>query len=155
MKIPDFTQQARPTVSPSLGVARYQPTDMGAAMAPGKAVAALSDSVQQDIDRIETLKATDRFTQLRNWQQNATYGAGGFATLQGEAAVHGPQLQDIDQSFNDAKDRFAGGLSGPAAQKFRQQADMAQLQMREQYMQHATREYGVWSKQVTEGGLDG
>lgn len=153
-QLPDLSASARPTPTPAGGVAQYQAEDFRAAEAPGHAMAAFGEQVGQEVDRIGTLQAADRFTQLRNWQMENTNGPDGFLNLKGAASVNGPQLPDITQKFNTAADQFSQGLSGPAMQKYKAQAALSSMQFREEFLRHQVQQTAVWSKDVTFDSAD-
>lgn len=153
MKLPDLTQQARPSLQPSLGVARYQTESPSAAAAPGEAMAGLGHQIgqiaQQQIDRADTMRAEDAFNQLRQRQQDLTMGEKGFVHAKGADAVTKPLMQDYSQQFTDVADEISQTLATPRQKElFRQRADMASLQFRDDLLRHVVREGDVYEKQV-------
>lgn len=153
MKLPDLTQQARPSLQPSLGVARYQTESPSAAAAPGEAMANLGHQIgqiaQQQIDRADNMRAEDAFNQLRQRQQDLTMGEKGFVHAKGADAVTKPLMQDYSQQFTDVADEISQTLATPRQKElFRQRADMASLQFRDDLLRHVVREGDVYEKQV-------
>jgi len=155
MKLPDLTQQARPSLQPSLGVARYQTESPSAAAAPGEAMANLGHQIgqiaQQQIDRADNMRAEDAFNQLRQRQQDLTMGEKGFVHAKGADAVTKPLMQDYSQQFTDVADEISQTLATPRQKElFRQRADRASLQCRDDLLRHVVREGDVYEKQEAE-----
>ncbi len=156
MKIPDFTQQGRPSPQPSLGMARYQPTNMGAAMAPGEELAKLSDTVGTVVERenlrIDTLRSEDAWNQLRATQLDLTSGEDGFAQKRGKDAVTQPLLKTYGQRYDDATNQIAAGLTTPRQKElFRQRSEVSGMQFRDELMRHVLKEDSVYQDQTFVG----
>ena len=98
-RIRDPLAEARPVARQPGGIARM--SARGPSEAPGQAVMQLGQDIgaageqihraqKIEEDRINTMRAEDAFTKLRQRQLELTVADGGFARLQGEAAIASP-----------------------------------------------------------------
>ncbi len=159
MELPNLSAQARPMPNASQGVARYQPEDMSAATAPGRALSDLGDQVGQmaekEMARVDTLRAEDALNKLRRKQQDLTLGQEGFVNKKGEDAITKPLLPDYSGKFDEASAEISQGLSNQRQKDlFRQRADMVGLQFRDEVMRHVVREGDVYAEQVFKGAAE-
>lgn len=158
MKLPDLSEQARPIPQAQGGVARYQVEDAASAAAPGQAISALGDQVrvlaENELKKVDTLRAEDAFNQLRQRQQDLTMGDNGFTKAQGGAAITQPLLKNYSTQFEDAANQIAETL-GTTQQKamFRERANIAGLQFRDDVMRHVLREGQVYQDQMYKGAV--
>lgn len=158
MKLPDLSEQARPIPQAQGGVARYQIEDAASAAAPGQAVAALGDQVrvlaENEQKKVDTLRAEDAFNQLRQRQQDLTMGEGGFTKAQGGTAITQPLLKNYSTQFEDAANQIAETLGTPQQKAmFRERANIAGLQFRDDVMRHVLREGQVYQDQMYKGAV--
>lgn len=158
MKLPDLSEQARPIPQAQGGVARYQVEDAASAAAPGQAIAALGDQVrvlaENELKKVDTLRAEDAFNQLRQRQQDLTMGEGGFTKAQGGAAITQPLLKNYSTQFEDAANQIAETLGTPQQKAmFRERANIAGLQFRDDVMRHVLREGQVYQDQMYKGAV--
>jgi len=160
-RIPDPLAEPRPVARQSGGIARM--SARGPSEAPGQAVMQLGQDIgaageeiyraqKIEEDRINTLRAEDAFTKLRQRQLDLTVADGGFARLQGEAAVTRPIRQEYLKRFDDAEGEFAKTLSNDDQRaRFKSRARVARLQYDEEILRHLAQQSDVYAKQVYDG----
>ena len=162
--IPQLEGQARPLPQPAGGLASYRP-DFGGGEQLGQAIEqagsnisaggnALEARAKIEQEKIDTLKAEDAFTQLRQTQLDLTVGKDGYANLKGAAAVNTPVYQVYTQKYQDAQQQLEGTLkNSEQLNKFRQRANIAYSQMQENILRHTASEADSYAKEVTDGIL--
>lgn len=162
-KLPDPGLQERPTPQVGGGVASYrastgQETAVGdAAARAGVQIFRGGEEIYQhahhEEERINTLRAEEAFTALRQKQLDLTLGEeNGFANLKGGAAINRPVLKEWGDKFDGASRQLEDGLANDKQkEKFRARAGMARLQFDQDILQHRDREYKVWQKEVFDG----
>lgn len=106
-------------------------------------------------DRINTLRAEDAFTKLRERQLDLSVGEEtGFSRLKGAEAVTRPVRQEWGKRFEDAETEIAGTLSNDTQrQKFKQRAGVSRLQFEEEMLRHLAKEGDSYAKEVYDGTL--
>ena len=166
-KIPDPFAQSRPLPSPSGGMVSYR-ADSGAAAQRGETVARagamiagvsenwmqkLEVEAKQEEDRINTLRAEEAFTKLRETQLDLTVGEeNGFQRLKGGQAVNRPLSKEWGQRFEDASRDIESGLANDRQRElYRKRAGVARLQFSEEVLRHQVREGDVFAKEVFDG----
>lgn len=107
----------RPILQQALTV-RATPDDMGAAI--GRGIQGLGQGVQQAADAMAQLRgleanaeAKDALNQFSNWEREARLGEGGFATLQGKAAIDA--RADYERALTEQRRLFGQKLRPDAA----------------------------------------
>lgn len=162
-KLPDPGLQERPTPQSPGGVASYRPAT-GQETAIGDEAARtglrvfhggeeLFRAAKHEEDRINTMRAEEAFTTLRNRQLDLTLGEqDGFANLKGGAAVNRPVLKEWGDKFDGAVKEIEAGLSNDQQrERFRLRAGVSRTQFDHDILQHRDREYKVWQKEVFDG----
>ncbi len=162
-RIQDPLGESRPVARQSGGIARMGAR--GPSEAPGQAIMQLGRDIgaageeiyraqKIEEDRINTLRAEDAFTKLRQRQLEFTVADGGFTRLQGEAAVARPIRQEYLKRFDDAEREFAATLSNDEQRaRFKPRASMARLQYDEEILRHTAKQADVYAKQVYDGAI--
>lgn len=107
-------------------------------------------------ERINTLRAEEAFTQLRNRQLDLSVGEqNGFTKIRGAQAVSRPLLKEWGKRFDDAQTEIAGSLANDAQRvKFRQRAGVARLQFDEEILRHLAKEGDTYAKEVFDGTIN-
>lgn len=156
----------RPSIQPATAIQGYRAVDAQALLAPGTAEAQLGqEMIQQgdkiaiqakhEQDRLDTLRAEDAFTKLRAKQLDLTVGEqNGFTRLKGSATVNRatPIATEWSKRFDDEVRMISDSLATDGQrEKFRQRANLAQLQFREDMTRHTVAESNVYAKEVYEG----
>jgi hypothetical protein len=163
MKLPDLQEQARPTPTPAGGVAKYQPEDLGAAMAPGMAMSSVATDLGNEAAqwlakeklRADTMMVEDATTKLRAAQQDMKMGKQGFINIKGIDAVQKPLLQDYTKQFKDVADDLASNLTPDQQLLFRKRADVYGLEHRGEIMNHVMKEGDHAEAQGVEARING
>lgn len=162
-RLPDATTLGeRP--SPQLGgrVPAYRGTS-GAETVPGEALMRLgqtvgnvSDAVKVEEARTDTIVSEDAFNRLREKQINLTIGEKeGFVHQKGSLVLDGKMYTDYTTRFDEAVGEIGSGLSNNRQRDlFRQRAGMANLQYKENLLQHIVREKDAFAKQVFDKGVE-
>jgi hypothetical protein len=171
VKLPDISAQERPT--PSMGgggLASYR-ADFGgseqaaqATMQAGQAMTQTGKQIEHagdeifarakvEQDKIDTLKAEEAFTKLREQQLELTVGeTDGYSRLKGAAAVNTPVLEHWRTKFKDAATNIESGLiTEEQKQKFRLRANVANIQFQEGILHHVVKESDIYAKEVFDG----
>lgn len=106
-------------------------------------------------DKVDTLRAEEAFTSLREKQLDLTVGQeNGFAHQRGAAAVNRPLLPEWTKRFEDASKEVAGSLANDTQrQRFGQRAAVAKLQFQEDLLRHLAKEGDTYAKEVYDGTL--
>lgn len=159
----------RPSLQPGSSVAGYQVGNSSElagrqTMEEGQQMAQVAGQIGQmakqfeherkvEQDRVDTMRAEDAFTQLREQQLDLTIGEqNGFARIKGADAVTKPMLQDYGKRFGAAEEAIASTLGNDdQKRKFKQRSNVAGLQFQEDLMRHLIREGDVYAKEVFEG----
>lgn len=104
-------------------------------------------------DRMDTLRAEEAFTALREQQLDLTHGEeNGFVRLKGADAVNRKLLPEYGKRFADAEAQIAGTLANDEQRRrFKARAGVASLQFNEGILRHLEREGDVYATQVYEG----
>lgn len=156
----------RPVPQPGSGVASYRVDDSGEM--PGRALMALGAGLQREGDqilqiqkveqekekhRVDTMRAEDAFTTLREKQLDLTVGPkNGFVNIKGGAAINQPLFEDYSKRFAGETDMIASTLGNDRQRElFMQRARVAGLQFGEDVLRHTVREGDVYAKQVFDG----
>lgn len=165
-KLPDYTAFGdRPTPNAVGGVVSYQPEtqadDFSAKMLMsvgdkiGQAGDTLNKVFREEENRINTLAAEEAFNKLRESQINLTVGENGFAKKQSGDAVNQPILKEYVDKFNLSAKEIEGGLKNDKqVELFRRRARISGIQLKQEILNHVTKEQGVYSAQVFKGTLD-
>lgn len=160
-RIQDPLAEQRPVARQGGGIARM--SARGPSEAPGQAVMQLGQDIgaageeiyraqKIEEDRINALRSEDAFTKLRQRQLDLTVADGGFARLQGEAAVTRPIRQEYLKRFDDAEQEFEKTLSNDEQRaRYKSRAKVARLQYDEEILRHLAQQSDVYAKQVFEG----
>lgn len=149
----------RPTPQPSAGVVSYRPNTgsegvEGEAMArAGKEIHAAGDQILRvakfEEERLNTQRAEDAFSELRNKQLELERGERGFHNKRGGDAVKQPLMRDYAEQFDEAAKGIEGTLSNDRQRElFRKRANTASLQFREGLARHVAQETDAYSRQV-------
>jgi len=106
-------------------------------------------------DRINTLRAEEAFTKLRERQLDLTVGEGtGFARLKGADAVTKPIFKEWGKRFEDAEAEITTSLSNDEQRtRFKSRAAVTRLQYQEEMLRHLAREGDVYAKEVYDGTI--
>lgn len=106
-------------------------------------------------ERINTLRAEEAFTKLRDRQLDLSIGEqNGFTKVKGSAAVSTPMLQDWGRRFDDAEREIGAGLSNDEQRrKFKQRSQVTKLQFNEDMLRHLAREGDTYAKEVYDGTI--
>ena len=165
-KLPDYTAFGdRPTPNAVGGVVSYQPEtqadDFSAKMMMslgdkiGQAGDTLNKVFREEENRINTLAAEEAFNKLRESQIDLTVGENGFAKKQSGDAVNQPILKEYVDKFNLSAKEIEGGLTNDKqVELFRRRARISGIQLKQEILNHVTKEQGVYSAQVFKGTLD-
>jgi len=177
-KLPDATALgARPVPATPGGIAAYQPADFesvgrivtGAGnLAEGagritRGTGSQFDAVGDELyksyrvekDRLDTIRAEDAYSRLRDRQLELTVGEkDGFTRVRAGDAIRPGFYHGYDERFKAAAKEIADGLDDDEQrQKFKLRASATALQYRENLLQHIAREGDVYAKQVYEGTI--
>lgn len=108
----------------------------------------LFELAMQEQEKMDTLRAEDAFTQLRERQLDLTYNErDGYVTRRGSAAANADLVGEYGKRFDAEFDQIAKTLSNPVqVEKFRQRADVSQLQFREGVLRHKMAETDAYRK---------
>jgi len=163
MKLPDLGEQARPTPTPTGGVAKYQTEDLSAAMAPGNAMSSVATDLGNDAKawlakeklRADTMMVEDATTKLRQAQMDMKMGEKGFDKIKGIDAVKQPLLQDYTKQFNDVASELASKLTPDQQALFKKRADVYGLEHRGDVMKHVMKEGDHAEAQGVEARING
>lgn len=161
-KLTDPLAAERPTPRLAGGIARMQVVAPSGAEGQGLQVMGqqveagaekLYKQQQVEEERINTLRAEEAYTQLRERQIDLTMGEqNGFTKLKGSAAVTRPLLPEWMKRFGDAESEIAGTLTNDAQKlKFNARAQVGRLQFQEDILRHLGREGDNYGKQVFDG----
>lgn len=139
------------------GIAQV-PTMSGMSLAAGQGMEQAGREMQQffaqEERRINTLRAEDAFSQLRNAQIELAYGQDGFINKKGGDAVKTPLLQDYTRKFTEAYEKISSGLGNEEQkQMLKRQAAVSQAQYTQGILQHLNQENRVYRKEVLEGTI--
>ncbi len=177
-KLPDATSLGqRPVPQPGGGTASFNPPDEGGAArivtgagqiveGAGRMVRGVGNQLEGagdemfraykvEKDRLDTLRAEDAYSRLRERQLDLTVGEqNGFTKIRAGDAIKPGFYNDYNSRFTAAAKEIAEGLDDDEQRgKFRLRASAAALQYRENLLQHISREGDVYAKQVYEGTL--
>jgi hypothetical protein len=126
-------------------------------IALGKSVEKGEDQIytaqKHEEERINTLRAEDAFSKLRDRQLDLTYGQeNGFTKLKGSDAVTKPVLTEWSKRFQDSETAIKADLTNDfQRQKFDKRAEVARLQFKEGILRHLATEGDTYSKEVFDG----
>lgn len=148
MKLPDLGEQARPTPTPSGGIASYQTQDVGSAMATGLALSSVATDLGRDAEvwiakekkRVDTMMVEDATAKLRAAQQDLKMGEKGFLNQRGVEALKKPLLQDYTKQFDDVANELSAKLTPDQQAAFRKRVSVYGTEYRGDIMTHITRE---------------
>lgn len=148
MKLPDLGEQARPTPTPSGGIASYQPQSAASAMAPGLAVSSVANDLGREAEvwlakekhRVDTMMVEDATTKFRAAQQDLKMGKDGFINQRGVEALKKPILDDYTERLNKIAGELASKLSPDQQAAFKNRTQVYGTEFRGDIMQHIVRE---------------
>ncbi|MEK7765328.1 MAG: hypothetical protein AAB368_03735, partial [bacterium] len=165
-RIIDPSAVERPVPRQPGGIARLGV--VGPSGAEGQGLQRLSEGLEQganelyraqkiEEDRINTLRAEEAFTKLRDRQLDLSYGEdNGFTKLKGAQAVTRPVLKEWTKRFDDAERETAGELSNDEQRtRFKTRSGVARLQYQEEMLRHLAREGDTYAKEVYDGTIAG
>ena len=161
-RLPDYTALGeRPTPRAGLGRTSYQPTSgkegaIGQALSGlGNTLAQVSDEIEKENIRVDTLRAEDAFNKLREKQMLLAKGDDGFLNKRGGDAVNNDLLGDYGKRFDTATKEIVDSL-GNDRQKalLRRRADIAGLEFKQDMLSHVTREKESYEDQTFKGIID-
>lgn len=163
-KLIDPLARERPVPRETGALPRLQRVSPGGAEARGLEVLGqalgagaeeLYQAQQREEERINSLRAEEAYTQLRERQLDLTIGEqNGFAKVKGADAVKRPLLIDWLKRFDDANRELASGLANDTQrEKFARRTQVARLQYQEDILRHLAREGDEYAKQVFDGAL--
>lgn len=136
-----------PTIDSGAGAIGAGTTQLGSGISGGADQMFQAQKVEED--RINTLRAEEAFTQLRDKQLDLTVGDNGFSKVRGAAAVSKPLYQEWGAKFQDAQQQIAAGLSNADQRdKFTARAGVARIQFHEDMLHHLSRESDSYAKEV-------
>lgn len=155
----------RPIPQPGSSIAGYRVDESGEL--PGRAVMALGAKLQSEGDqlvqlqkveqqRVDTMRAEDAFTKLREKQLDLTVGPqNGFVNIKGGDAINRPLFDDYSKRFSSEANLIAAGLGNDRQRElFMQRAKVAGLQFGEDVLRHTVREGDVYANQVFDGTVN-
>jgi hypothetical protein len=107
-------------------------------------------------DRLNTLRAEEAYTKLRERQLDLSIGEqSGFTQQRGAAAVTRPLFKEWGKRFDDVEREVEGTLSNDAQrQRYKLRSGVARLQFQQDMLQHLAREGDAYAKQVYDGIVD-
>jgi len=161
----------RPTPRAGTSIAQYRVDDSGelagrSQMALGSALNQLGNVVNREreqqlalqkveLEKADTLRAEDAFTQLREKQLDLTVGKdNGFVNIKGADAVNRPLFDDYSKRFTTEADLIAGTLVNDRQRDlFMRRAKVAGLQFGEDVLRHTVRQGDEYANQVYEGTI--
>lgn len=155
----DPATQDRPIPRPASGIVNVDVR--GPSPAVGQGISALGRGISEfehdrktEQDRIDTLRAEEAFTKLREKQLDLSYGPEGFANVKGSAAVSRPLMTEWGKKFDDTENVIAGTLATDGQrQKFKARGDVARLQYKEEILRHQALEGDTFATEVFKGTL--
>ena len=160
-RLVDPLASERPIPRQPGGIAKLNlpgPGDVGRGLiAAGRFISAGAEDIYRaqkiEEERVDTLRAEDAFTQLRERQLDLSVGdENGFSNLKGADAVTKPVFKEWSRRFEDAEAEITGTLNNDQQRtKFKQRADVVRLQFQEEILRHLGREGDVYSKEVYDG----
>lgn len=162
-KLTDLSQTERP--APRVGGAPQIDTRVRADNTLAQGLESMSRDVNAGLeivyrqakveeDRVNTLRAEEAFTKLRDQQLELSIGTDGFTTLKGSQALNRPVLKEWGKRFDDAERGILEGLANDdQRRKFKQRSQVARLQFNEDVMRHLAREGDVYAKEVFDGAI--
>lgn len=152
----------RPVPQQSGGIARLRPE--GPSDAEGRGIQTLGAGIESGMeevfraqkveeDRLNTLRAEEAYTKLRERQLDLTLGEeNGFGRIKGSEAVSRPILKEWSGRFDSVEQEILGGLSNDEQrQRFRLRANVSRLQFKEDILRHLAREGDAYEEQVFKG----
>jgi hypothetical protein len=163
-RIPDATQQERPTPQPGTGLASYRP-DFGGGEAIGQAMQKAGQDLtgagneiyaraRVEQEKFDTLKVEEATTALRQKQLDLTAGDSGYTSFKGANALNRPLFQDYTERYKAQQIEIAKSLSTDEQRKrFNARADVGFLQFQEGILHHTIKESDTYAKEVTAGVL--
>lgn len=148
MKLPDLGEQARPTPTPSGGIASYQTQDAGSAMAPGLALSSVATDLGREAEvwiakekqRVDTMMVEDATAKLREAQQDLKMGKEGFINQRGVEALKKPLLEDYTKRFDTVANELSAKLTPDQQAQFRKRVSVYGTEYRGDIMTHVMRE---------------
>lgn len=161
-RLPDLQDLGqRPTPQAPAGVAQIS-SDRGLLMVPGQVMQraagqfeSVAHEIEREKDRIDTARAEDAFTQLRQTAIDLSDGEDGYSRKRGGDAVKTPLLKDYGERFTKATQQIADGLGNDEQKRaFQRRAELARTQFSAGVVQHLMRENDTYQKQVLESTVD-
>lgn len=162
-KLTDPGSSERPI--PRLVQSQARIADVGSSGAVGQGLERLGRDLEQgneeifraqkiEDDRVNTLRAEEAYTKLREKQLDLTIGDNGFGKLKGSAAVSTPVMPEWSKRFDDASREIEGTLANDEQRRrYKQRAGVTRLQFQEDMLRHLAKEGDVYGREVYEGGL--
>lgn len=164
-KLPDVTALGeRPSPAAVTGVARYRTEqgseDVGNAITVAggdvdHAATQLYRAQKVEQDRVDTLRAEEAFSKLREKQLDLSIGPeNGFTNVKGSEAVSRPMLPEWNKKFDDEQKLLADSLGNDAQRyKFAHRATLSRMQFGDDILHHMANQREVYGKEVYEGVL--
>lgn len=161
-KLPDYTSLGQsPTPRTGLGKVSYKATHGNEAL-PGQAVSKIGQAIGQltdDIDkenlRVDTIVAEDAFNKLRSKQMDLSAGEQGYSQKKGSEAIHPDFIKDYTKKFDDSVNEVVNGLTNDRQKALlRSRANISALQYKQDIVNHVTREKDSFAKATFQGILD-
>lgn len=165
-KLPDPSTALgeRPSPRAVTGIARYR-TEQGSE-AIGNALADAGGDIEQagtqlyraqkiEQDRVDTLRAEEAFSKMRQKQLDLSFGPeNGFTNVKGSEAVSRPMLPEWTKKFDDEQKALADTLGNDAQrEKFSRRATLSRMQFGDDIVRHMANQREVYGKEVYEGIL--
>lgn len=163
-RLTDPSAALRPTPRVAGGIVPLR--EVGPSEAPGLGLALLGRSIQEgseelyraqkiEEDRVNTLRAEEAYTKLRERQLDLTIGEKtGFALVKGADAVGKPILTEWGKRFQDAETEIASTLTNDQQRdRFKIRANVSRLQFQEEILRHLAREGDTYAKEVYDGAI--
>lgn len=155
----------RPTPQSGSSVASYRVDD--SAEAVGRATMGLGAKLQseagqliqmQEVEnkRVDTLRAEDAFTKLREKQLDLTVGKEkGFVNIKGGDAISQPLFDNYSKMFTTEAENISSTLGNDRQKElFMQRAKVAGLQFGEDVLRHTVTQGDAYANQVYEGTVN-
>lgn len=129
---------------------------MAAGAVLGREGAQLMVLQEAENKRVDTMRAEDAFTKLREKQLDLTVGPeNGFINVKGGDAINRPLFDEYSKRFTSEADLIATSLGNDRQRElFMQRAKVAGLQFGEDVLRHTVKEGDTYANQVFEGTVN-
>lgn len=134
---------------------QYRPVT-GQEEAPARGLMHLSDvmdGVNQEMQKVDAVKAEDAVTQLRQKQLDLSTGDNGFAQKKGADAVNGTLMKDYGDQFDQSMNQIGASLNDSQRSIFYRKAEIAKLQFNQDLLNHVNQQKDIYNKQVLDSGV--